>query len=52
MLQNIMLDSFNKGKDMDDMMKWAENWKKWATTGDAIEPNADYRASMLNHIIQ
>ena len=41
------VSSFNDGKDMDDMMKWAEKWKKWATTGDAAGPNEDYRASML-----
>ena len=41
------VSSFNDGKDMDDMMKWAEKWKKWATTGDAAAPNEDYRASML-----
>lgn len=41
------VSSFKDGKDMDDMMKWAEKWRKWATTGDAMEPNADYRASML-----
>lgn len=41
------VSSFKQNKDMDDMMKWAEKWKKWATTGDAVEPNADYRASML-----
>ena len=35
------VSSFKENKDMDDMMKWAEKWKKWATTGDAIEPNAD-----------
>ena len=41
------VSSFKEGKDMDDMMKWAEKWKKWATTGEAAEPNADYRSSML-----
>ena len=25
------VSSFKDGKDMDDMMKWAEKWKKWAT---------------------
>ena len=39
--------SFKEGKDMDDMMKWAAKWEKWATTGDAAEPNADYSASIL-----
>ena len=39
--------TFKDGKDMDDMMRWAEKWEKWATTGDAAEANADYRASML-----
>ena len=38
--------TFKDGKDMDDMMRWAEKWEKWATTGDAAE-NADYWASML-----
>ena len=41
------VSSFKEGKDMDDMMKWAEKWKKWATTGDAAAPNEDYSASML-----
>ena len=41
------VSSFKEGKNMDDMMKWAEKWKKWATTGEAAEPNADYRSSML-----
>jgi|TARA_B100001093_G_scaffold74768_1_gene65530 hypothetical protein len=41
------VSSFKEGKDMDDMMKWAEKWTKWATTGDAAEPYADYRSSML-----
>ena len=41
------VSSFKEGKDMDDMMKWAEKWKKWATTGDAVAPNEDYSASML-----
>ena len=41
------VSSFKEGKDMDDMMKWAEKWKKWATTGEAAEPSADYRSSML-----
>ena len=39
--------TFKDGKDMDDMMRWAEKWEKWATTGDAADANADYRASML-----
>ena len=41
------VSSFKDGKDMDDMMKWAEKWKKWATTGEAAEANADYRSSIL-----
>lgn len=41
------VSSFKEGKDMDDMMKWAEKWKKWATTGEAAEANADYRSSIL-----
>ena len=36
--------TFKEGKDMDAMMKWAAKWEKWATTGDAAEPNADYSA--------
>lgn len=41
------VSSFKDGKDMDDMMKWAEKWKKWVTTGEAAEANADYRSSIL-----
>jgi len=41
------VSSFKEGKDMDDMMKWAEKWKKWATTGEAAAPNEDYSASIL-----
>jgi hypothetical protein len=41
------ISSFKDGKDMDDMMRWASKWEKWATTGDAAGPNEDYRASML-----
>ena len=41
------VSKFKDGKDMDDMMKWAAKWEKWATTGDAAEANADYSASML-----
>ena len=38
--------TFKDGKDMDDMMRWAEKWEKWADETDLLA-NADYRASML-----
>ena len=27
---------FKDGKDMDDMMKWAEKWNSWANETDAV----------------
>ena len=41
------VSSFKDGKGMDDMMRWAAKWEKWAKTGDAAAANADYSASML-----
>ena len=30
------VSSFKDGKDMDDMMKWAEKWNMWADKTDHI----------------
>ena len=38
---------FKDGKDMDDMMAWAEDWAEWASEGDAAEAFADYSAALL-----
>ena len=35
---------FKEGKDMDDMMRWAEKWNEWADKSDALK---DYRAALL-----
>ena len=35
---------FKDGKDMDDMMKWAEKWNNWANETDDLK---DYRSAML-----
>ena len=40
---------FKDGKDMDDMMKWAEKWNSWANETDDLK---DYRSAMLCHIIR
>ena len=32
---------FKDGKDMDDMMAWAEDWAEWASKGDAAEAFAE-----------
>ena len=29
--------SFKEGKDMDDMMKWAEKWNAWANETDDLK---------------
>ena len=29
------VSTFKDGKDMDDMMKWAAKWTKWAEESDA-----------------
>ena len=38
------VSTFKEGKDMDDMMRWAEKWTKWAEESDAFK---DYRSAML-----
>ncbi len=38
------VSSFKEGKDMDDMMKWAAKWTKWAEESEALK---DYRSAML-----
>ena len=38
------VSTFKEGKDMDDMMRWAEKWTKWAEESDALK---DYRSAML-----
>ena len=38
---------FKDGKDMDDMMKWSEDWAQWASEGEAGEAFADYSAAIL-----
>ena len=38
------VSSFKDGKDMDDMMRWAAKWTKWAEESEALK---DYRSAML-----
>ena len=38
------VSTFKDGKDMDDMMKWAEKWNMWADKTDHFE---NYTAAML-----
>ena len=38
---------FKDGKDMNDMMAWAEDWAEWASKGDAADAFADYSAALL-----
>ena len=38
------VSSFKDGKDMDDMMKWAQKWNMWADKTDHFE---NYTAAML-----
>ena len=38
------VSAFKDGKDMDDMMKWAEKWNDWANETDDLK---DYTAALL-----
>ena len=38
------VSAFKDGKDMDDMMKWAEKWNAWANETDDLK---DYTAALL-----
>tara|TARA_Y100001980_G_C14477350_1_gene256445 strand:- start:94 stop:846 length:753 start_codon:yes stop_codon:yes gene_type:complete len=38
------VSTFKEGKDMDDMMRWAAKWNKWAEESEAL---SEYRSAML-----